>query len=123
MRSCVRAIATRTDSGRRPRSPWTRSLVCDLLAPGTWLAACRPAAYVFTATLTRKSSRSFFRFDAEVDWRERHEFLKFELPLNIKNNYATCETQFRHVHVHVQRPTHKNTTWDMAKFARSVVTM
>ncbi|KAI1787087.1 glycoside hydrolase family 38 protein [Ganoderma leucocontextum] len=60
----------------------------------------------------KKTSRSFFRFEAEVDWHQRHEFLKFELPLNIKNDYATYETQFGHV----QRPTHKNTTWDMAKF-------
>ncbi|KAH9846547.1 galactose mutarotase-like domain-containing protein, partial [Lenzites betulinus] len=60
----------------------------------------------------KKNSRSFFRFDAEVDWHQRHEFLKFELPLNIHNDNATYETQFGHV----QRPTHKNTTWDMAKF-------
>ncbi|KIK63743.1 glycoside hydrolase family 38 protein [Collybiopsis luxurians FD-317 M1] len=57
-------------------------------------------------------SRSMFRFDAEVDWRERHEFLKFELPLNIHSDNAIYETQFGYV----QRPTHKNTTWDMAKF-------
>ncbi|KAI0640866.1 glycosyl hydrolases family 38 N-terminal domain-containing protein [Trametes meyenii] len=60
----------------------------------------------------KKNSRSFFRFDAEVDWHERHEFLKFELPLDIHNDNATYETQFGHV----QRPTHKNTTWDIAKF-------
>ncbi|KAI0713074.1 glycoside hydrolase family 38 protein [Cerioporus squamosus] len=65
-----------------------------------------------SAASLKKNSRSFFRFDAEVDWHERHEFLKFELPLNIKNDFATYETQFGHV----QRPTHKNTTWDMAKF-------
>ena len=35
-----------------------------------------------------------------------------ELPLDIHNDFATYETQFGHV----QRPTHKNTTWDMAKF-------
>lgn len=35
-----------------------------------------------------------------------------ELPLNIHSDHATYETQFGHV----QRPTHKNTTWDMAKF-------
>jgi len=34
-----------------------------------------------------------------------------ELPLNIHSQTATYETQFGHV----QRPTHKNTTWDMAK--------
>ncbi|KAF5391900.1 hypothetical protein D9757_001700 [Collybiopsis confluens] len=60
----------------------------------------------------KPGSRSMFRFDAEVDWRERHQFLKFELPLNIHNDNATYETQFGFV----QRPTHKNTSWDMAKF-------
>ncbi|KAF8182889.1 alpha-mannosidase [Pholiota molesta] len=35
-----------------------------------------------------------------------------ELPLNIHSDNATYETQFGFV----QRPTHKNTTWDIAKF-------
>ncbi|KAJ6546194.1 glycoside hydrolase family 38 protein [Mycena vulgaris] len=61
---------------------------------------------------TKADSRSLFRFDALVDWHQRHEFLKFELPLNIHSDTATYETQFGHI----QRPTHKNTTWDMAKF-------
>jgi hypothetical protein len=34
-----------------------------------------------------------------------------ELPLNINSDNATYETQFGHV----QRPTHKNTSWDIAK--------
>ncbi|KAI9447174.1 glycosyl hydrolases family 38 N-terminal domain-containing protein [Lactarius psammicola] len=42
----------------------------------------------------------------------RHEFLKFELPLDIHSDVATYETPWGHV----QRPTHKNTTWDAAKF-------
>ncbi|THH17029.1 hypothetical protein EW146_g3709 [Bondarzewia mesenterica] len=63
------------------------------------------------ATLQSKS-RPMFTFDAEVDWRERHEFLKFELPLDIHSDVATYETPFGHV----QRPTHRNTTWDAAKF-------
>ncbi|KIK72580.1 glycoside hydrolase family 38 protein [Paxillus rubicundulus Ve08.2h10] len=53
-----------------------------------------------------------FIFDAEVDWHERHKFLKFELPLAINNTVATYESQFGWV----QRPTHKNTTIDAAKF-------
>ncbi|KAK7001722.1 glycoside hydrolase family 38 protein [Favolaschia claudopus] len=61
---------------------------------------------------TKLDSRSMFRFDALVDWRQRHEFLKFELPLALNSDNATYETQFGWV----QRPTHKNTTWDMAKF-------
>ncbi|KAL5496105.1 AMS1 [Sanghuangporus vaninii] len=57
-------------------------------------------------------SRPYFRFDAQVDWHERHRFLKFELPLDIHSDNAIYETQFGFV----QRPTHRNTTWDAAKF-------
>ncbi|KAG8760256.1 Glycoside hydrolase, 38 vacuolar alpha mannosidase [Serendipita sp. 396] len=63
------------------------------------------------ATL-QSDSRSMIRFDAEVDWHERHRLLKFELPLNIRAHEAIYETQFGHI----SRPTHKNTTWDIAKF-------
>jgi hypothetical protein len=35
-----------------------------------------------------------------------------ELPLDIHSDVATYETPWGHV----QRPTHKNTTWDAAKF-------
>ncbi|KAJ6460174.1 galactose mutarotase-like domain-containing protein [Mycena sanguinolenta] len=41
----------------------------------------------------RIDSRSMFRFDACVDWHQRHEFLKFEL-LAINSDNATYETQF-----------------------------
>ncbi|KAF8671950.1 Alpha mannosidase, middle domain [Rhizoctonia solani] len=57
-------------------------------------------------------SRSFIRFDAKVDWHQRHEILKFEIPLDIRGLEATYECQFGHV----SRPTHRNTTWDTAKF-------
>ncbi|CAE6482312.1 unnamed protein product [Rhizoctonia solani] len=59
-------------------------------------------------------SRSFVRFDAKVDWRQRHEILKckFEIPLDIRGMEATYECQFGHV----SRPTHRNTNWDTAKF-------
>ncbi|QRV99556.1 glycoside hydrolase family 38 protein [Ceratobasidium sp. AG-Ba] len=57
-------------------------------------------------------SRSYIRFDAKVDWRQRHEILKFEIPLDIRAMEATYECQFGHV----QRPTHRNTSWDAAKF-------
>lgn len=65
-----------------------------------------------TPATFQPNSRSLIRFDAEVDWHERHRFLKFELPLNIRAHDAYYETQFGHV----SRPTHKNTTWDAAKF-------
>ncbi|EPQ55548.1 glycoside hydrolase family 38 protein [Gloeophyllum trabeum ATCC 11539] len=64
------------------------------------------------AATTRPGSRSMFTFDAVVDWHQRHEFLKFEVPLDIHNENAIYETQWGYV----QRPTHKNTSWDSAKF-------
>ncbi|KAF8549819.1 glycoside hydrolase family 38 protein [Imleria badia] len=64
------------------------------------------------STTTREHSRPLFTFDADIDWGERHKILKFELPLDINNTFATYESQFGWV----QRPTHKNTTLDAAKF-------
>lgn len=58
------------------------------------------------------NSLPMIRFDTEIDWHERHRFLKFETPLRISSEYATFENQFGCV----QRPTTRNTTWDRAKF-------
>ncbi|OCF58446.1 alpha-mannosidase [Kwoniella mangroviensis CBS 10435] len=60
----------------------------------------------------RADARSMIRFDAVIDWREKHQFLKFELPLDIYSDFATYDTQFGTV----ARPTHRNTSWDAAKF-------
>jgi alpha-mannosidase len=51
-------------------------------------------------------------FANEVEWQERRRFLKVEFPLEIHSDFATYEVQFGHV----RRPTHFNTTWDMARF-------
>lgn len=51
-------------------------------------------------------------FANEVEWHERHQFLKVEFALNLRAAQATYETQFGHL----QRPTHFNTSWDMARF-------
>ncbi|KZT52183.1 glycoside hydrolase family 38 protein [Calocera cornea HHB12733] len=60
----------------------------------------------------KADARSAFRFDARVDWHQRHEILKFEIPLDIHSPNANFEMQFGYV----GRPTHRNTTWDIAKF-------
>ena len=51
-------------------------------------------------------------FANEVNWQEDHKFLKVEFPLNLRSQMATYEVQFGHL----QRPTHFNTSWDMARF-------
>ena len=52
------------------------------------------------------------RFDTEIDWRETDKLLKVAFPLNINANKANFEIQFGNV----ERPTHYNTSWDMARF-------
>eukprot|EP01119_Soliformovum_irregulare_P015322 TRINITY_DN4303_c0_g1_i2.p1 TRINITY_DN4303_c0_g1~~TRINITY_DN4303_c0_g1_i2.p1 ORF type:complete len:713 (-),score=261.49 TRINITY_DN4303_c0_g1_i2:116-2254(-) len=51
-------------------------------------------------------------FQVEVDWQENHQFLKVEFPLKIRAMHATYEIQFGNW----QRPTHFNTSWEVAKF-------
>ena len=50
--------------------------------------------------------------DSEVEWRETMKFLKVEFPVDIMNTEASYETQYGVI----RRPTHYNTSWDMAKF-------
>lgn len=52
------------------------------------------------------------RFDTEIDWQESHKMLKVAFPINVNAHRATYEIQFGHV----ERPTHSNTSWDMAKY-------
>lgn len=56
--------------------------------------------------------QSYVEMNAEVEWRESMRFLKVEFPVDIRNTEASYETAFGIV----RRPTHYNTTWDMAKF-------
>lgn len=48
----------------------------------------------------------------EVDWRERHRFLKVAFPVAIRSSRATYEIQ----HGTIERPTVRNTSWDAAQF-------
>jgi alpha-mannosidase len=52
------------------------------------------------------------RFDTEVDWHEDHKMLKVAFPLHLNAARASYEIQYGHV----ERPTHGNTSWDMARF-------
>lgn len=63
-----------------------------------------------TVYLTAISTR--LDFQTEVEWHEKHKFLKVEFPLQVRSMQATYEIQFGHL----QRPTHFNTSWDFARF-------
>ncbi|HJV09085.1 MAG TPA: alpha-mannosidase [Acidimicrobiales bacterium] len=63
-----------------------------------------------TLVLTPGSRR--IDFVTEVDWHERHRFLKVAFPVAVHADHATFEVQFGHV----RRPTHENTPWEQARF-------
>ena len=52
------------------------------------------------------------RFDTEIDWHEEDKMLKVAFPVNVNAAKAAYEIQFGNV----ERPTHYNTSWDMARF-------
>ncbi|KAI9778591.1 MAG: Glycoside hydrolase, 38 vacuolar alpha mannosidase [Geoglossum umbratile] len=55
---------------------------------------------------------SYIEIHSEVEWRETMKFLKVEFPVDVRNTEASYESQFGII----RRPTHYNTSWDMAKF-------
>ncbi|MFP5322629.1 MAG: alpha-mannosidase, partial [Acidimicrobiia bacterium] len=48
----------------------------------------------------------------DVDWQERERLLKAAFPLDLRTDDARYEVQYGHV----RRPTHRNTSWDAARF-------
>jgi alpha-mannosidase len=50
--------------------------------------------------------------DTTIDWRERHVLLKVAFPVEVLTPTATYDIQWGNV----QRPTHRNTSWDWARF-------
>ncbi len=78
-----------------------------------------------TIEITRRFSRSSIvqrlhiydstpRIDlhTEVDWHETHTLLKAAFPVAVNASRATYEIQFGAI----DRPTHRNTSWDQAQF-------
>ncbi|WP_308162281.1 glycoside hydrolase family 38 C-terminal domain-containing protein [Bacillus sp. ISL-18] len=51
-------------------------------------------------------------FDTTVEWHEKRKLLKAAFPVDIRATEATYDIQYGNV----KRPTHWNTSWDMAKF-------
>ena len=51
-------------------------------------------------------------FETTVDWKEQHYLLKAHFPVDIFYNEATYDIQYGNV----RRATHKNTSWDVARF-------
>ena len=63
-------------------------------------------------TLWLYSESSRIDFETDIDWHEHHQVLKAVFPVDVHALNATFDVQYGHV----SRPTHKNTSWDAAKF-------
>ena len=51
-------------------------------------------------------------FSTTVDWNEKHKMLRVHFPVNVRSDQATFDIQYGYV----KRNTHRNTSWDKAKF-------
>ncbi|XP_068595309.1 alpha-mannosidase 2C1 [Brachionichthys hirsutus] len=65
-----------------------------------------------TQEIVMDATCPYLKFNTEVNWLESHKFLKVEFPVRVRSTSATYEIQFGHL----QRPTHRNTSWDWAKY-------
>ena len=79
-------------------------------------AAIRVVRKFGASTITQRISlcagSARIDFDTAIDWHEEHKFLKVAFPVNVHAPRATYEVQYGHT----ERPTHYNTTWDIARF-------
>ncbi len=51
-------------------------------------------------------------FDYDIDWHEHDLFVKAEYPVDVNAKNAAYDIQFSYI----ERPVHKNTLWDFARF-------
>jgi len=51
-------------------------------------------------------------FQTTVDWKEKHKMLRVHFPVSIMSDQATFDIQYGYV----KRNSHRNTSWDKAKF-------
>lgn len=68
------------------------------------------SSYTQRISLNHNSPR--LDFDTHMEWNERHVMLKVAFPVDVLAPQATYEIQWGNV----QRPTHRNTSWDWARF-------
>ena len=65
-----------------------------------------------TQRLSLSSTSAWLDVHNEVDWHEQHRLLKVAFPLAVRCSQARYEVAFGLV----ERPTHRNTSWDEARF-------
>ncbi|KAJ0275018.1 hypothetical protein CBS470a_011509 [Colletotrichum nupharicola] len=86
----------------------TETKISDVSSIKTTISLSAP----FDEPFDEEASPSYVECTAEVDWHETMKFLKVEFPVDVRHHEASYDTQYGVI----RRPTHYNTSWDMAKF-------
>jgi alpha-mannosidase len=66
----------------------------------------------FTQKISLNHNGPRLDFDTQINWQERHTMLKVAFPVDVLSPQATYEIQWGNV----TRPTHRNTSWDWARY-------
>jgi alpha-mannosidase len=94
----------------RQTSPW------QLVANGPLFAVLKSRWQVLGSTIKQEmwlySDDPRIDFHTRVDWCDAQKLLKVAFPLAVRTRSATYDLPFGHI----ERPTHRNTSWDQAKF-------
>ncbi len=67
---------------------------------------------ILTQVIRLEAGSRSVEFDTDVEWHETNRLLKVAFPVDVRSLRATYEIQYGHV----ERPTHANTSWDIARF-------
>ncbi len=88
----------------------------EVVEDGPVRASVRVVRRFLSSTIAQDISlyadRPGVEFFTRVDWRETHLLLKAEFPVDVHHEKASYEIQFGVI----ERPTHRNTSWDAARF-------
>lgn len=93
------------------------ALSAEIVEAGSLRAALRftfetSAGSKITQTVSLTCTGQVLEFAHTVEWRESRKLLRLEFPVNVRSDFATYEMQYGLV----RRPTHYNTSWDLARF-------
>ncbi len=83
---------------------------------GPLRATIRLSRHFRSSTITQRLSLGvsspWLDIESDIEWHERHRLLKVAFPLAVRSPRASYEIAFGIV----ERPTHRNTSWDAARF-------
>ena len=92
----------------------------EVVETGPWRAAIRVERQYLRSKIVQvislEQGARQLEFDTFVDWQERQTVLKAEFPFDMNVSEIRSEIQFGHV----KRATHRNTSWDRARFEASM---